>query len=75
MANLQTLFQEVDGLSAAELRQLYEYIVDHRVKFLEAQDSAPAPQERIPGLHAHLGKARTSDDFDDELPDEFWGQN
>lgn len=27
---------------------------------------------RIAGLHAHLGPAWMSDDFDDPLPDEFW---
>jgi antitoxin (DNA-binding transcriptional repressor) of toxin-antitoxin stability system len=29
-------------------------------------------KKRILGLHAHLGKAWTSDDFDEPLPDEFW---
>ncbi len=28
--------------------------------------------QRIAGLHAHLGPAWMSDDFDDPLPDEFW---
>ncbi|MBI5959102.1 MAG: toxin-antitoxin (TA) system antitoxin [Chloroflexi bacterium] len=27
---------------------------------------------RILGLHAHLGAAWISDDFNDPLPDEFW---
>jgi prevent-host-death family protein len=27
---------------------------------------------RVLGLHAHLGTAWMSDDFDDPLPDEFW---
>lgn len=30
------------------------------------------PKQRIAGLHAYAGAAWTSDDFDDELPDEFW---
>ena len=33
--------------------------------------NTPIPS-RIPGLHAHLGAAWVSDDFDDPLPDEFW---
>ncbi len=32
----------------------------------------PIRKPRILGLHAHLGKAWMSDDFRDELPDEFW---
>lgn len=72
MTELQTLFQEVDRLSAEELRQLYEYIVQNRVQF-----SAGAPSHvkaRIPDLHhVHQQGFWMSDDFDDELPDEFWG--
>jgi hypothetical protein len=29
-------------------------------------------QERKLGLHAHLGEAWISDDFNDSLPDKFW---
>jgi hypothetical protein len=36
------------------------------------QPETPEEGERIPNLHAHLGVAWVSDDFDDELPDEFW---
>lgn len=32
----------------------------------------PSKQPRILGLHAHLGPAWMSDDFNDPLPDEFW---
>lgn len=28
--------------------------------------------KRVAGLHAHLGAAWMSDDFDEPLPDEFW---
>ena len=31
-----------------------------------------SPKQRIAGLHAYAGAAWTSDDFDAELPDEFW---
>lgn len=32
----------------------------------------PPKQPRILGLHAHLGTAWMSEDFDEPLPDEFW---
>lgn len=42
-------------------------------------DISPLPDEiwtegdeRIAGLHEHLGHAWMSDDFNDELPDSFW---
>jgi hypothetical protein len=40
----------------------------------EVMEHAPdVPKKpRILGLHAHLGKVWMSDDFHDELPDEFW---
>ena len=66
--NMQTIFQIVDSLTPEQREQLQAY--------LEKQDTEPEikPQgKRILGLHAHLGKAWMSDDFDDELPDEFWG--
>ena len=69
MTDLQTLFREVDGLSAAELRQLYEYIVKNRIKFLDGEESPTLPETRIPNLFPGIW---TSDDFDDELPDSFW---
>jgi antitoxin (DNA-binding transcriptional repressor) of toxin-antitoxin stability system len=33
-------------------------------------DEAASP--RVAGLHAHLGPAWVSDDFDEPLPEEFW---
>jgi hypothetical protein len=39
------------------------------------QDNQPQnEEERILGLHSHLGKAWTSDDFNDELPDFGFGE-
>lgn len=37
---------------------------------VEAVQEPPQQQERILGLHR--GEIWMSDDFDDELPDEFW---
>ena len=74
MTDLQSLFQTINELSADELKQLYTYIVETRLQFLEAQNHAvPTPlKTRTLGLHAHLGEAWMSDDFDAELPDSFW---
>jgi len=70
MADLQALFHAVDELDTEELKQLYKYILENRIQFVDRQETSKSP--RILGLHAHLGKAWMSDDFQDELPDEFW---
>ncbi len=72
MAYLKTLFREVDRLTAAELQQLYNYIIQNRVKFLESKESPTPLEPRVAGLHEHLGHAWMSDDFNAPLPDEFW---
>ncbi len=74
MADLQALFQAVNELSAEDLKELYRYITETRMEFTNppAEEQPDTNKPRILGLHAHLGKAWMSDDFDDELPDEFW---
>ncbi len=74
MADLQELIRAVDELSAEELKQLYLHIVETRVQFSDTQsDTTQRPVKvRVLGLHAHLGKAWLSDDFNSELPDSFW---
>lgn len=72
MSDLQTLFQEVDNLSPDEIKQLYDYIVKNHVEFVPVKPLESPLKKRILGLHAHLGEAWMSDDFDDELPDSFW---
>lgn len=71
MTDLQTLFQAVDDLEPDELKQLYTYILENKVQFIQ-KETSHEPKPRVIGLHAHLGKAWMSDDFNDELPDEFW---
>jgi hypothetical protein len=64
--NMQTIFQIVDSLTPEQREQLQAY--------LEKQEPSPTPkQPRILGLHEHLGTGWMSEDFDAELPDEFWG--
>jgi hypothetical protein len=72
MADLQALLQAVDELSAGELKQLYDYILQTRVQFMDAHEAPVPAAPRILGLHEHLGQAWMSDDFNDELPQEFW---
>jgi hypothetical protein len=55
---LQTLISKL-GMTATET-----------VNALPSHEGNP-PQGRVIGLHE--GKGWISDDFDDELPDEFWG--
>ena len=70
MADLQALFKEVDKLSAEEIEELYKHVAGIRTQI--PATSTPQRSERVLGLHEHLGKAWMSEDFDAELPDEFW---
>ncbi len=71
MVDLQALFHTVDELSADELKQLYLYITQTRVQFVDASEETPV-KPRILGLFEHVGETWMSDDFDAELPDSFW---
>jgi len=72
MADMQTLFRQVDQLEADEIKQLYEYIVRNHVEFTPKKSSVAALKPREWGLHAHLGPHWASEDFDNELPPSFW---
>lgn len=66
MVTLTEVFKAVKQLSGAEKRQLLDYLQ-------QTEDDIPeSPKQRIAGLHAHLGKAWMSDDFNEPLPDSFW---
>ncbi len=67
MAKLKALLRQVDELSPEEVKTLYLYIVDKRVQFVAPQPTPDTP--RVLGLNPG---AWMSDDFNDELPDEFW---
>ncbi len=45
-------------------------ITDHGQPSARLVPIAPAQKKRVAGLHR--GKIRTSEDFDEPLPDEFW---
>jgi hypothetical protein len=69
--DLQELFHSVDELSADELKQLYLYITQTRIKFVTAQETVQR-KARVLGLFESIGETWISDDFDAELPDSFW---
>lgn len=71
MTDLDALFHVVDELTPDELKQLYAYILENRVQFM-GKSPETSSKPRVLGLHAHLGKAWMSEDFQDELPDSFW---
>jgi hypothetical protein len=70
MADLQALFQAVDKLSAEEIEELYKHVAEIRTQHEHAITVVSQPRERVFDLYA--GRIWVSDDFDDELPDEFW---
>jgi hypothetical protein len=72
MTDLQKLFEEVDTLTAEEIKELYAYIQKNHIEFVPAKTEQESLKRRVLGLHAHLGPHWMSEDFDDELPDEFW---
>ena len=50
-----------------------EVIITDAVRPVARLVPIPTPDTmRVPGLHAESGKAWTSGDFDEPLPDEFW---
>lgn len=66
MTNMQALIQTVDALTLEEQQQLFEYLAQQ----LKTPQKSTAQQPRIPDL---FPGGWMSDDFDAELPDEFWG--
>jgi hypothetical protein len=67
MADMQALFRQVDALMPEESVQLCHYVIERMRSF-----GMEVTRSRILGLHAHRSSAWMSDDFNDELPDEFW---
>jgi prevent-host-death family protein len=74
---MQTKTVEVQEAQAS-LDELLE-LVREGVEIILTEGGTPLARltpvetgQRILGLHAHLGEAWMSDDFDDGLPDEFW---
>ncbi|HEY0072128.1 MAG TPA: hypothetical protein VGE04_19370 [Chloroflexia bacterium] len=70
--------KEEDKAGAEEIAHIYSPHLAHpeQARDFQMEVSAEPPAEpgkpRLPGLHAHLGPAWASDDFDEPLPDEFW---
>jgi hypothetical protein len=70
VTDLQTVLHLIDELSPQEREIIRQYLIESPIRIIPEIEPM---QPRILGLHAHLGKAWTSDDFDAELPDSFWG--
>jgi hypothetical protein len=68
MTDLEALFSVVDELTPEEVKQLYSYILEHRIAAFVGEQTPIPDAPRILGLHAHLGAAWMSDDFKAELP-------
>lgn len=67
MTDMQTLFKIVNDLSAEEWAELKEYLEKH-----PPMESAP-PDDQSPRVLGLFAGGWVSQDFDDELPEEFWG--
>ncbi|HEX4951650.1 MAG TPA: DUF2281 domain-containing protein [Blastocatellia bacterium] len=63
---IETEFQK---LSLAKQKELLQSLINKLG--VKSEATVPTTDQRIPGLQQ--GKVWMSDDFDDELPDEFWG--
>jgi hypothetical protein len=63
---VETEFQK---LSLQKQKELLQLLINKLG--VMSEKVAPSANQRIPGLQQ--GKVWMSDDFDDELPDEFWG--
>lgn len=68
MVDMETLYKTVDEMEPEEIADLLDYLIADK-SILQPNESG---HERVLGLHAHLGKAWMSDDFNEPLPDEFW---
>lgn len=66
MTDMQILFRMIDVLDVEEKEQLIEYLQNHLYTVSPDAES----NERIPDLFPGIWM---SDDFTDELPDEFRG--
>jgi hypothetical protein len=67
MVDLIAIFRTLDQLAPHERQEVMRYLERH-----QDTPAAEPPKQRIAGLGAKYGKTWMSDDFNDELPDEFW---
>lgn len=63
MMTLQDVKNAIDRLTPEQKQQVLEYLQ-------QSDEGQQEPKERVFGLHK--GNIWISDDFDDELPLEFW---
>lgn len=68
VVSLDEIVELTKQLSLLDKVRLIEEIAPQ----IEQELKAVQPGPRTPGLHAEMGAAWMSDDFDEPLPDEFW---
>ena len=66
----ESLVEAIADLSEQQLTQVIDFAEYLREKERRKQAAAPSKSKRIAGLHQ--GQGWISDDFNDELGDEFW---
>jgi hypothetical protein len=71
VVDLKMVFKAIDEMTPEQLRQLYTHLADKQIE-ASLQISSPPPKKRVFGLGGEKPGFWMSDDFDDELPDEFW---
>jgi hypothetical protein len=72
MSDVHTITDQITQLKLDEIKEIFDFIVKNYAPFPPEDTSHRSRKKRILGLHEHLGEAWLSDDFDAELPDEFW---
>ncbi len=61
----------MQSLPAEQQQQVLDFVEFLAKKYIGSVTSQSQSKKRIPGLHEGMGWM--SDDFNDALPDEFWG--
>jgi hypothetical protein len=69
---VESIMVKLQNIPSEQQRQILDYVEFIAEKYASAPDTREQlPKKRILGLHQ--GKIWMSDDFNDPLPNEFWG--
>ncbi len=69
---VESIITKLQDISLEQQQQILDYVEFIAEKYSVEQDNLKqSPKKRILGLHK--GKMWISDDFNEPLPDEFWG--
>jgi len=67
----QILIVKLQSLPAEQQQQVIDFVEFLAQKYISSVNSQSQRKKRIAGLHEGMGWM--SEDFNDPLPDEFWG--